>query len=111
MNLETPIEWLAWGAIVVPLATLAWQAFRFNQIRREENQFQKYQRLFKVADQLGKQGGSIVSKVIAAYELRKYTEYKDVIIRICEGAKVEGDAAELLRAELKLTAKIMKKVK
>lgn len=112
MNLETPIEWLAWGAIVIPLATLAWQAFRYNQIRREENQFQKYQRLFKIAAQL-EQGGSIVSQVIAAYELRKFPEYRDVIIRICEDLKVEGkgDAVKVLRAELKRTAAIMKKVK
>jgi hypothetical protein len=40
--------------------------------------------------------------------LRKYPAYREVIIRLCEQAKVDGPAAEMLRDELKLTADLMR---
>jgi hypothetical protein len=60
-------------------------------------------------DHLGQGGGSIASKMAAAYELRKYPQYSEVIIRLCEQAIFEGPAAEMLRQEMLLTAEIMRK--
>ncbi len=108
-NLWTWMEWIAWLGIVIPLFTLAFSGWRYVVVRREENQHQQYQRFFEITDHLGHDGGSIASKMAAAYELRKYPEYKDVIIRLCEGVDVRGAAAEMLRRELTLTADIMKR--
>jgi hypothetical protein len=61
-------------------------------------------------DKIGVQEGSITSKVAAVYELRKYPEYRDVIIRICDKsqAQVVGASAQMLIDELKLTAEYMR---
>ncbi len=56
-------------------------------------------------DHLGQSGGSIASKMAAAYELRKFPQYKNVICRLLEKAEIEGPAAEMLKCEMKLTAK------
>jgi hypothetical protein len=93
-------EWIAWGAVVVPLSAMAWSAWRYVDIKGREIAHAEYQRLFEVTEHLGSSGSSIVSKVLAAYELRKYPEYREVIIRVCEQANVEGEAADMLRREL-----------
>jgi hypothetical protein len=44
----------------------------------------------------------------AAFELRKYPEYGDVILRMCEKVEVEGQTALMLKEELELTAKYLR---
>ncbi len=60
-------------------------------------------------DHLGQPGGSIASKMAAAYELRKFATYNEVIIRLCEDVKIEGEATEMLKRELELTKKHLMK--
>ena len=47
----------------------------------------------------------------AAFELRKYPEYADVIINICENTKIEGVAAKMLKDELMATAEHLRALK
>ena len=61
-------------------------------------------------DHLGHEGGSIASKMAAAYELRKYPEYRDVIIRMCEQADVRGPSGKMLKDEMMMTAEYLKRV-
>ena len=55
-------------------------------------------------DHLGQSGGSIASKMAAAYELRKYPEYREVIIRMCREGEVTGPSGKMLKHEMMLTA-------
>ena len=111
MNLKTAAEWIAWAGVVIPLAALAWSAVFYVVSRRREIKHQEYQRFFEITNHLGSQQGSIASKMAAAYELRKYPEYKDVVLNICEKAEVEGAAAAMLKEELALTSKYMRALK
>jgi hypothetical protein len=108
MGLSTAGEWIAWAGVVLPLAALAWSAVFYTLVRQREVHHQEYHRFFEIMDHLGQQGGSIASKMAAAYELRKYPEYRDVIINICEKAKVDGAAAQMLREEMLATAEFLK---
>lgn len=72
MRLTSPQDWIAWAGIVLPLAALAWSAVFYTMARRREVQHREFERFFQVTDHLGQQGGSIASKMAAAYELRKY---------------------------------------
>lgn len=101
-------EWVAWAGIAIPLAGLAWAAVFYTLARRREIHFQEFERLFKVMDYLGQEGGSIASKMAAAYELRKYPEYRDVIIRMCEQTDVRGPSGKMLKDEMTLTAEYLK---
>ncbi|WP_336971584.1 hypothetical protein [Sphingobium aromaticiconvertens] len=111
MNLSTAGEWIAWAGIVLPLAALAWSAVFYTLARRREVQHQEYQRFFQIMDHLGLSGASIASKMAAAYELRKYPEYTDVIVNICEKAQIEGVAADMLKEEMLATAQYLKALK
>ena len=104
MNPSTWQEWFAWAGVVVPLAALAWAAVFYTLTRRREVHFQEFERVFKVMDHLGQEGGSIASKMAAAYELRKYPEYREVIIRLCRQTEVAGSSAKMLKDEMLLTA-------
>ncbi len=104
-----PTEWLAFIAVLVPLCTLAWSAFRYvSELKRSREQ-REYERVFHVMDHLGQPGGSIASKMAAAYELRKYKAYAPVIIRLCDGVKVDGPSAQMLLDELQRTKDHLKK--
>ena len=108
MNLSTAAEWIAWAGIVIPLAALAWSAVFYSQTKRRELKHQEYQRFFTITDHLGQQGGSIASKMAAAYELRRYPEYAEVIINICENTRIDGGSAKMLKDELLATADFLK---
>lgn len=104
-------EWLAWAGVVVPLAGLAWAAIFYTLARRREIHFQEFERLFKVMDHLGHTDGSIASKMAAAFELRKYPEYRDVIIRMCREGEVTGPSGKMLKDEMLLTASFLEGTK
>jgi hypothetical protein len=108
MGLETAGDWIAWAGVAIPLASLAWAAIFYVLTRRREVQHQEFERFFRVMDHLGHDGGSIASKMAAAYELRKYPEYREVIIRLCEQADISGPSAAMLKNELALTAEVMR---
>jgi 2-phospho-L-lactate transferase/gluconeogenesis factor (CofD/UPF0052 family) len=102
-------EWVAWGGVVIPLSVLAFTAaFHVrNEIRKTMHK--EYERFFEVMEHLGVHGGSIASKMAAAYEMRKFPQYSEVVIRTCENVQVDGDAAGMLREELRLTAEFLRK--
>jgi hypothetical protein len=107
MGLVSAAEWIAWAGVVIPLAALAWSALAYTAVRRREVKHQEYQRFFEITEHLGREGGSIAAKMAAAYELRKYPEYTEVILNICEKASVSGVAAKMLKEELDATAKYL----
>jgi len=108
MNLTVAAEWIAWAGIVIPLAALAWSAVFYTLARHRETRHQEYQRFFQIMDHLGHPDGSIAAKMAAAYELRKYPQYAEVIINICEDAEIEGVAAQMLKNEMLATAVYLK---
>ena len=89
------------------MASLAWAAVFYTLTRRREVAHQEFERFFKVMDHIGQGEGSIASKMAAAYELRKYPEYRDVIVRMCEQAEVQGGSAKMLKDEMMLTANFL----
>ena len=101
-------DWIAWAGVVIPLMALAWSAVFYTLARRREVQHQEYQRFFQITDHLGQSGGSVASKMAAAFELRKYPEYTDVIVNICQKTRIDGPAAEMLKQELIATAEFLK---
>ena len=60
-------------------------------------------------DHLGQQGGSITSKVAAAFEQRIYPEYADLIIRLFAKVEIDGSNANMLKEEMELTSNFLKK--
>lgn len=63
MNLNTITDWIAWGGIVLPLLITAISAFLYVRIEMQKQKTTKYNQFYKLMDQIGMQGGSIVSKM------------------------------------------------
>ena len=56
-------------------------------------------------EQIGREDYSIAAKMAAISELKRFPEYKDVILRLCHGAGVGGTEAWILEREFEVTAK------
>ncbi len=108
MTLDQTAEIAAILSVSVPLCALAWSAVTYVRLRQREIQQERYERFFEVMEHLGKENGSIASKMAAVFELRKFPEYQEVIIRLVEQASVRGSAAPMLRAEMELTADFLR---
>jgi len=104
-------DWLAWAGVVLPLTVLAWTAFWFTHERREQRKHRRFEHFFSVTDKIGQAQGSLLSKVAALYELRRFPEYSDVIVRMTEAPEIVGGgkAKLLLEQEFLLTHEAMKK--
>lgn len=105
MRLETWQDWVVWAGLVLPLATLAWAAIFFALTWREEIKHKRYQKFFELMELVGKENSSIAGKMAAVFEMRKYPEYKEVIIRLCKDAQIHGHAKQLHEREFDLTAR------
>ena len=102
-----PSTWQEWTVAVglfIPLASLAWTGVSFSITHRREVRNAEFERFFNVMDRLGNNDGSEPSKLAAAYELREYPQYREVIVRMCRELKVTGGAAQRLKAEMLRTA-------
>lgn len=107
MTLDQIAQVAAILSVSVPLGALAWSAVTFVRLRKRELQREQYQKFFEVMEHLGKQGGSVASKMAAVYELRKFPEYADVIVRMFDQVEVDGHSAPMLKAEMVLTADVL----
>jgi hypothetical protein len=91
--------------LVLPLGALAWSALWYVGIENQKNQKARYDRFFDLMEQLGRSDHSIAAKMAAAYALRRFPEYREVIVRLMCDARIDGDGAHLLAREFHLTAR------
>jgi hypothetical protein len=99
---------VAWLGLVIPLAALAWAAILHVRTERREQQYREYQKFFEIMRELGSKESTVPGNMAAVFELRKFPEYKDVIVRLCEDAPLEGTATKLLAREMSMTAEYLK---
>ncbi|MXO73813.1 hypothetical protein GRI40_01060 [Altererythrobacter aerius] len=104
-------EWVAWAGIVIPLAVLAWTAWKFTADRSEQRKHRRCEHFFSVTDKIAQSEGSLLSRVAALYELRRFPEYSEVIVRMTEAPEIVGGgrAKAVLQQEFRLTQEAMKK--
>jgi hypothetical protein len=57
---------------------------------------------------VGHSGGSIASRMAAAYGLRKYSDYADVVINIGEKTEITGSSVAMLHEEMLAEADFLK---
>ncbi len=110
MTQWSALDWLAWAGFVLPFSVLSWSAFWFTKDRREQGKHRRFEHFFSVTDKIGQAEGSLLSKVAALYELRRFPEYAEVIVRMTEEPEIVGGgrAKVVLEQEFHLTHKAMK---
>jgi hypothetical protein len=99
---------IAWGLIVLPLIIIAWAMIWIAESISERNRHERYLRFYQIMQHLGRKDSSQAEKMAAAYELRRYKEYGDIIGRIFIDGRLSEDSSETLYAELRATHKANK---
>ena len=82
MNLKTATDWLTYGALLLPLFVLAWSAWQYVALQKKIEKQKRFENFFLVMEKTYKIGEAPAGAA-ALYELRKYPEYRDFIIRYC----------------------------
>lgn len=101
--ISTLSDLLAWALLVVPMMILSWASIWLVKVQAERNRYERYQRFYAIMEQLGRKDGSTADKMAAAYELRNYREYADIISKIFGEGYMRDDTGEILQSELKAT--------
>ncbi|WP_031237101.1 hypothetical protein [Asticcacaulis sp. AC460] len=101
--LSRPEDMIAWGLLILPLIVIAWSAVWFASVEAERNRYERYKRFHAIMEQLARSDGATADKMAAAYELRNYREYKDIISKIFIDGRVRHDSGDALQKQLKET--------
>jgi hypothetical protein len=109
MTLDQMAQLAAIISVSVPLCALAWSAVAYVHLRQREMRRERYERFCAVMEHLGRQGGSVAAKMAAVYELRKFPEYAEVIVRLFDQVEVDGHSAPTLTSEMALTAGFLRR--
>lgn len=102
---------IAWLGLVVPFCALAWAAVQHVRNEKREQEHLEYKKFFEIMRELGSKDSTVPGNMAAVYELRRFPKYKEVIIRLCNDAPLEGSAVKLLAAEMELTAEYLRSKK
>ena len=94
---------LAWLGVVLPLISVAVSLMAIARTQTERNQFERYQRFQKIMFDLGRTDGSSADKIAAAYELRHYSDYAEVISKVFGEGYQRDDTGELLQSQISAT--------
>lgn len=101
--LATIQDKVALALIVLPLVVIAWAAVWFVLIEAERNRHERYKRFYSIMEQLSRSDGVTAAKMAAAYELRNYREYADIIAKIFVNGRVRDTTSDLLQKQLRDT--------
>ena len=107
--LVTPQDMVAWGLLVLPLIVLAWAVVWLVLVQTERNRFERYKRFYSLMEQLARPDVETAAKMAAAYELRNYREYRDVIAKIFIDGHLRKDTAQAVARQLKETLEHVKR--
>lgn len=94
---------IAWLGIVIPLGALAYSASVYVSNQRREQKFREFQKFHDLMKELGTAGTTVLGNVAVAYELRKFPQYREVIVRALTDIEVRGTRADILKREFALT--------
>ncbi len=101
--LATIQDKVALALVVLPLIVIAWAAVWFVLIEAERNRHERYKRFYAIMEQLSRSDGVTAAKMAAAYELRNYREYADIIAKIFIDGRVRDTTSDLLQKQLRDT--------
>ncbi len=104
-------DWIVWGMIVLPLVIIAWALTWRVLIEAERNRHERYQRFYAIMEQLSRSDSETASKMAAAYELRNYREYADIVEKIFVDGRMRQDTGRALKKQLDETLKQMNRAR
>jgi len=98
-------------AITISLCVLAWSALRYVKIESKKLQlqrFENFQMLIEIVNNVDEQGG-LYPQLAAAYELRNFPEYGEILQRMYERHMRALPGFERVAEEINATIAFLKK--
>lgn len=102
---------IAWLGLVIPFAALAYSAMSYVTNQRREQRFREFHKFHDLMKELGTAGTAALGNAAVAYELRKFPQYREVIIRALSDIEVRGSRADILEREFALTIEYLERAK
>ncbi len=109
--LSTYQDWIVLGMLVLPLIVIAWALTWRVLIEAERNRHERYRRFYSVMEQLSRSDAETAAKMAAAYELRNYREYADIVAKVFVDGRMRHDTTAALKQELAETLKHIERAK
>ncbi len=109
--LSTYQDWIVWGLVVLPLIVIAWALTWRVFIEAERNRHERYRRFYSVMEQLSRSDSETAAKMAAAYELRNYKDYADIVAKVFVDGRMRQDTTAALKHELAETLKHIERTK
>jgi hypothetical protein len=104
VNLSSVTDWLAYGALIVPLAALAWAAVRHVQNERKKIEQAEFDNFYRTLERVHNKDASLILQRAAVFELRNVPKYRDFIVRLCRDRnQLFPCGVEAIQAEILLT--------
>lgn len=98
--------------VVAPVITLCGTAFAYVLKLYLDREEKRQNDFFKLMQFIDSKELPIATKMTAVYQLRRFREHKDFVIRFAESQRnnITGPSAEILSQEIKLTEEFMKRL-
>jgi|GEM_PF-1987101 len=98
-------DMIGWGLLVLPLIILAWAGSVYIETTLERRRHDRYQRFYQILRVLARDDASMAEKMAAAYELRQYRDYREVIARIFDDGELRPEDEARISDQLKASAR------
>ncbi|MFT4090813.1 MAG: hypothetical protein QM645_08780 [Asticcacaulis sp.] len=100
-------DMIGWGLLVLPMIVLAWAGSVYIETTLERRRYERYQQFYRILRDLAREDASQAEKMAAAYELRQYREFRDIMARIFSDGQLKPEDAHLINDQLKESARVI----
>jgi hypothetical protein len=103
--------WIAWAGVVIPLAALAWSAVNHVIVEKRKAQVDRFEDFLSLLTIINNVKGEVglYEQLAAAFQLRNFPEYRDILIRVYERHARTTTGFEKVAEEMNATISFLKK--
>ncbi|MFN3230132.1 MAG: hypothetical protein ACK41P_09790 [Asticcacaulis sp.] len=107
MLLTSLTDWIVWALIAGPLCVIAYATLRCALYLAERRKVERFKHFNDLMRKLADPEAAMADKMTAAYELRHYREYAEVIRKIFDDGHMRKDDPDLLVSTLRETVRVV----
>jgi hypothetical protein len=83
VTLSTAADWIAWTALILSMAVIAWSSFRYVRIEKRKIEQAEFENFYRTLERVHNKDSSLILQRAAIFELRNFPKYRDFIVRLC----------------------------
>lgn len=107
-SLNSAADFVVWATFVLTMAALAWSAVRYVQLERGKAKQVRFENFYRTLERVHNKDQSLILQRAAIFELRNFSEYKDLIVRLCQDRNSLFPDVQKIQEEFLLTLRFFK---